>query len=669
MPVYGTPGADTLSGASDSVFGFGGDDSLHGSYATLVGGEGADTLDFYGGSAAFGDAGDDLIIGGTQQGFAGIVHGGDGQDTISLDIYTGLPTQVFGDAGDDVIALRGANWAAWIAGGPGADRISGPGLLYAGDTLNSPEGDADTLIGSEGSDTLFSGGGADVLDGGGQPTGARDLAVIDWSGQSAAIDMRSAAPLGAGSAIVGIELFRVTGGSADDTLVGPGTLSGGDGDDLLLFGSGADVVSGGDGADTILGNALLPGTDALPGDSIEGGMGDDVIQLGLLSRQADGGDGNDSIIAGASVSLPTVRGGGGNDTIQDSWVAEGGDGDDLLLGIRSIGRGGAGADTIAGLAGATMEGGEGDDVYVLTGLPAFIDDDGGTDLVLSSISFELPDDIENLTLTGSAARQGLGNTLANRILGNDGNNWLSGRAGNDTLIGGAGDDVLVGGLGTDRLEGGAGNDTYRVGAGDLVIEAASGGADRIVATASQVLVANVEYLTLQSAAGQTLSGTGNALANHMIGGDGQDLLSGGAGYDTLIGFGGSDTLEGGYGNDVLSGWGDSDLLVGGAGADTLTGGARGDLFLFRAPGEGGDVITDFTPGSDRILLSAQGFGGIAALGFALDAASGPGPVVIYAGASGTLWWDADGTGAGAAVLLATLSGAPALAATDIVLTG
>ena len=67
----------------------------------------------------------------------------------------------------------------------------------------------------------------------------------------------------------------------------------------------------------------------------------------------------------------------------------------------------------------------------------------GTDLVQSSVTFTLAANVENLTLTGSAAINGTGNTLANVIIGNTGSNTLDGGAGADTMAGGAGNDTYV----------------------------------------------------------------------------------------------------------------------------------------------------------------------------------------------------------------------------------
>jgi Ca2+-binding RTX toxin-like protein len=80
--------------------------------------------------------------------------------------------------------------------------------------------------------------------------------------------------------------------------------------------------------------------------------------------------------------------------------------------------------------------------------------------VLSSVTFTLSANVERLTLSGSGAINGTGNTLANLLTGNAGANKLSGLAGNDSLVGNAGNDQLFGGLGNDKLTGGTGSDRF-----------------------------------------------------------------------------------------------------------------------------------------------------------------------------------------------------------------
>jgi Ca2+-binding RTX toxin-like protein len=162
-----------------------------------------------------------------------------------------------------------------------------------------------------------------------------------------------------------------------------------------------------------------------------------------------------------------------------------------------------------------------------------------------------------------------------------------------------------------------------------------------------------------------------------IGGPGNDafaspgrpsLQSGGAGADTIIGVNQRDLLFGGAGNDSIVGNGGNDILLGEAGADTLTGGAGFDIFRYIRLQDGGDLITDFTPGTDTIQVDATFFKGLplGVLAPAQFAAGGPSAAVaqiLYAG--GVVSFDPDGTGPIAAVMLATLAGAPALTASDI----
>lgn len=92
-----------------------------------------------------------------------------------------------------------------------------------------------------------------------------------------------------------------------------------------------------------------------------------------------------------------------------------------------------------------MTGGAGNDTYVVN-----VSNDstielasGGTDTVLSSTTWVLAAELENLTLTGTAAINAMGNILANTLLGNSGNNLLDGGAGNDSMRGGLGNDTYV----------------------------------------------------------------------------------------------------------------------------------------------------------------------------------------------------------------------------------
>ncbi|MGY0715360.1 calcium-binding protein [Azospirillum argentinense] len=226
--------------------------------------------------------------------------------------------------------------------------------------------------------------------------------------------------------------------------------------------------------------------------------------------------------------------------------------------------------------------------------------DEGTDTVNASVSWVLGANLENLTLTGSAALNGTGNALDNVLTGNGGSNLLDGGAGNDTLAGGNGNDTLDGGTGDDSLSGGAGNDVYIVdSAGDVVTELASQGTDEVrTSLVAYALGVNVEVLTYTGSG--PFSGAGNALDNRLAGADGDDSLSGGAGTDTLVGGLGADTLDGGSGNDTLRGDGGANRLDGGAGDDVLEGRGGNDTLV----GGAGNDTAAFA-GNARDYLAAK----------------------------------------------------------------
>lgn len=186
------------------------------------------------------------------------------------------------------------------------------------------------------------------------------------------------------------------------------------------------------------------------------------------------------------------------------------------------------------------------------------------------------------TIFGEAGADTLdGGAGADAIDGGDGDDLLLGGDGDDALYGRDGNDTLDGGGGADRMSGGAGDDTYYVDSVlDLVAEAENEGIDTVLANISRgtyALPPNVENLVLL---GDTFGGTGNVLANQITGNDAANYLWGGPGNDTLDGGGGSD------------------VLIGGAGEDT---------FLVR-PGTGMDLIVDFQPGQDKLVLQGFDFG-------------------------------------------------------------
>ena len=133
---------------------------------------------------------------------------------------------------------------------------------------------------------------------------------------------------------------------------------------------------------------------------------------------------------------------------------------------------------------STMSGGDGNDTFVVNSARDKVLENAGdgSDTVIASITYTLGANLENLTLSGSYAFFGGGNTAANVITGSDtaniiwggaGDDRLSGMGGADSLFGDTGNDVLDGGLGKDWMVGGVGNDSYMFGRGygsDWIIE-------------------------------------------------------------------------------------------------------------------------------------------------------------------------------------------------------
>ncbi|MEJ1933007.1 Calx-beta domain-containing protein, partial [Nostoc sp. NIES-2111] len=259
-----------------------------------------------------------------------------------------------------------------------------------------------------------------------------------------------------------------------------------------------------------------------------------------------------------------------------------------------------------------------------------------TDTLSTSSTTTLPTNIENLTLTGTAAINGTGNAGNNVLTGNSANNTLSGADGNDTYA-----FVANTALGSDTI-----------------IETATGGVDTIDFSGTTIAVqANLSVTT-----SQTVNSNLKLIlsANNVI-----ENATGGTGNDRLTGNGLNNILTGGSGHDQLQGLAGNDTLWGGLGDDILTGGIGNDQYLFQASGVfssslGVDYISLFEVGQDKIALSKASFNGITnAAGQTLtdfavvsdnEFVNASSARIVFSQSSGSLFYNQDGSLLGASTV-------------------
>ena len=594
-------GTDAINGTGNGlgnvITGNSADNTLDGAAGadTLVGGAGNDTY-------VVDDAGDAITE-----------NAGEGKDLVqssftytlaanleNLTLMGNAAINGTGNADDNVI--KGNNADNTLDGSAGNDNISGND---GNDKLLGGDGN-DALDGGDGNDTLDGGSGENKMAGGsGNDTyfvSNTTDAVTEGAGQGDQDEVKSSVDYTIGENIENLTLT----GSAAINGTGNGltnTITGNSGNNRLDGGVGADTLVGGVGNDTYvvdnIGDVITEntgeGTDAvessityslvtnvenltLTGTAVINGTGNDLdntITGNSANNRLDGGTGADKLIGGAgddtylidnTSDVITENANGGIDTAEASVsstlsanvenltltgvAAINGTGNDLaniITGNSANNRldGGTGADKLIG--------GAGDDTYLIDNTSDVITENAneGTDTAEASVSSALSANVENLTLTGSAAINGTGNGLTNTITGNSGNNRLDGGVGADTLVGGVGNDTYV----VDNI-------------GDVITENTGEGTDAVESSITYSLVTNVENLTLTGTA--VINGTGNDLANVITGNEVANTLSGGDGDDTLIGAAGNDVLNGDAGNDLIFGGAGADIINGGEGNDTAS---------------------------------------------------------------------------------------------------
>jgi Ca2+-binding RTX toxin-like protein len=564
-----------------------------------------------------------------------------------------------------------------------------------GDDLLYGEGGNDSLIAGAGADTLVGGAGNDIYvvsdlnslvveaAGGGIDTvlSSVTFSLLDAAQVENLVLTGRAAANGTGNALAN----RITGNIAANELdggAGADSMAGGLGDDTYhvdnagdrvteLDGQGVDLVlsgvdfilgryienltllgtaargTGNELANEITGNAVANLLDGATGaDTMTGGDGNDtyvVDDAGDLTIEADAQGDADVVRASVSWTLAAHL----ENLVLTSGTAIrgiGNAGDNLIIGS-------TGANWLDGATGAdTLQGGGGNDTYIVDSADDVVVEKAGegVDVVRSGITLTLSANVEELVLTGGDAIDGTGNAASNRLTGN------------------AAANVLDGGLGADVMRGGAGDDVYRVdNIKDEVTESLDAGRDRVEATVSFSLGANVEDLTLTGA--QAVAGNGNEAGNLIIGSVAANRLDGRSGNDTLVG---------GEGRDVLVGGSGADVFRFATAADSHSAAAAQAVAYFEANlaqvAREADLVTDFSRvAGDRIDLSGllDGAGGlqldfIGNLGF-----TAPGQVryeYSLRDKMGLLWVNTDAVFSTAELVVA-IQGVPQIGANDLVL--
>ncbi|NBB16573.1 hypothetical protein GVN21_14515 [Caulobacter sp. SLTY] len=564
-----------------------------------------------------GDGIDDMIVGApyadpnvSNSGASYVVFGSKAGFTANLNL-----SDLDGNNGFSIFGVAAADFSGWSVASAGD--VNGDGL-------------DDLIVGARGADPN------------GSTSGASYVVFGKGTGFGANFDL---------SSLNGSNGFRIAGvASADQSgysVASAGDVNGDGLDDLIVGARGADPNGSGSGASyVVLGKATgfaanlnLSTLDGTNGFRISGVAAGDESGFSVASAGDVNGDGLDDLIVGARNADPNGRGSGasyvvfGKDTAfapnLDLSSLDGtngfrisgvGEGDYSGCSVASAGdvNGDGAADLIIGARFAGPNVTYSGAAYIIYGIPPVPVVEVGTVADDVYAGGGAADD-----LRGADGKDILdGRTGDDLLNGGNGADQLFGRLGADDLIGGAGGDLLDGGSGADQMAGGLGDDTYVVDdLGDLVTELVTQGSDRVRASITYSLGAEVENLELTGSA--NINGTGNGLANQLSGNSGNNILSGGGGNDVIRGNGGLDDLNGDDGNDqllggdgndelyggdasdILSGGADDDTLYGGAGIDTLDGGTGADVLYGEAGNDqmqGGDGNDQLFGGADNDVL-------------------------------------------------------------------
>ena len=390
----------------------------------------------------------------------------------------------------------------------------------------------------------------------------------------------------------------------------------------------------------------------------------DLLQGNAADNVLVGGTGND-----------TINGGAGTDTADYSALGTG----VTLLSQGVVAKGNGGTDQLISI----------EHIIGATGQTNLID---GTvaNPATQTTSFNIDLGAHSLQVKGIPVLGTLNFVVDNftQVRGTNNADTITGAATNDTFFGSAGNDTYNGGAGTDTMDYSTLGTAVTLRSQGVISKGALGqdtilNVEKIIGATGQ---ANLIDGTVANPATQTTSfaidlALGKLVVNGVpgLGSLAFDVanftnVTGTKNADTLRGDAKANLLLGGGGNDTISGAGGDDTIAGGAGADTISLGSGRDTVVFNNAAEGGDLIIDFRGREDHIAFSASGFGVnpgvLPASEFAANLAGVANRAVaqfVYDTDGGQLYFDADGTGAGQSVLLATIQGVPALTMSDLML--
>lgn len=347
----------------------------------------------------------------------------------------------------------------------------------------------------------------------------------------------------------GADTFTASGGTAIGAAFGAAlTVYGGAGADLFNEGSAAtlsETIFGGTEIDTVSYASRTAAVTVTVGATANDGVTGELDDIKSDVEIVTGGTAADTMTAASGIGI-TFNGGAGNDTlIGDTGV-------DTL-------NGDAGNDTLRGKAGNdVLNGGDGDDTFdeetASNGGDTF---NGG--LGIDTVDYSARTAGVVVTMDGTTANDGAASEADN--VKSDVENCL-GSAQVDNITGNVSANIITGGLGDDILSGGAGDDVFKEGSATSGLDTISGGSgvDTVDYSLRTTLVTVV--LDGTTASGQASEGDLLGLdVENVIGGTGNDVITGNASANELVGGTGDDTLNGLGGDDVLEGGGSTEANI------------------------------------------------------------------------------------------------------------